>query len=50
MASPFTLIVFSRLWVPGTSSTSRYQAMFVDQATDASLSSCAVLLEIDRSG
>ena len=34
------------LWVPRTSSTSRDQAIFVDQATDASLSSCAVLLEI----
>ena len=38
------------LWVPKTSSTSRDQAIFVDQATDASLSSDAVLLEIDRFG
>ena len=39
-----------RLWVPKTSSTSCDQAIFVDQATDASLSSDAVLLEIDRFG
>ena len=39
-----------RLWVPRTSSTSRDQAIFVDQATDAGLFSCAVLLEIDRLG
>ena len=32
--------------VPGTSSTSRDQAIFVDQATDASRSSCAVLVRI----
>jgi hypothetical protein len=31
----------SELWVPRTSSTSLDQAIFADQATDASLSSCA---------
>jgi hypothetical protein len=36
------------LWVPRSSSMSRGQAIFVDQAIDASLSSDAVLLEIDR--
>jgi hypothetical protein len=35
------------LWVPRTSSTSREQAILVDQTTDASLSSDAVLLKID---
>ena len=40
----------SRLWVPRTSSTSRDQAILVDQATDASLPSDAVLLKIDRFG
>ncbi len=38
------------LWVPKTSSTSCDQAIFVDQATGASVSSDAVLLEIDRFG
>ena len=38
------------LCVPKTSSTSCDQAIFVDQATDASLSSDAVLLKIDRFG
>jgi hypothetical protein len=38
------------LCVPKTSSTSCDQAVFVDQATDASLSSDAVLVEIDRLG
>ncbi|HTQ19067.1 hypothetical protein [Mycobacterium sp.] len=38
------------LWVPRSSSTSRDQAVFVDQATDASLSSDPVLSEIDRFG
>jgi hypothetical protein len=38
------------LWVRGTSSTSRDQAVFVDQATDASRSSCAVLVGIDLFG
>jgi hypothetical protein len=38
------------LCVPKTSSTSCGQAVFVDQATDASLSSDAVLSEIDRLG
>ena len=38
------------LWVPRTSSTSRDQAILVDQATDASLPSDAVLLKIDRLG
>jgi hypothetical protein len=36
------------LWVPEASSTSRDQAIFVDRATNASLSSYAVLVEIDR--
>jgi hypothetical protein len=35
---------------PKTSSTSRGQAVFVDQAADASLSSDAVLNEVDRLG
>jgi hypothetical protein len=38
------------LCVPKTSSTSCDQAIFVNQATDASLSSDAVLVEIDWSG
>jgi hypothetical protein len=38
------------LWVPKTSSTSCDQAIFVDQATDASVSSDAVLLKVDRFG
>jgi len=36
------------LWVPTISSTSRDQAIFVDRATDASLSSYPVLAENDR--
>jgi hypothetical protein len=40
----------THLWVPRTSSTSRDQAIFVDQATDASVSSDAVLLKIDWFG
>jgi hypothetical protein len=36
------------LCVPKTSSTSRDQAIFVDQATDARAFSCAVLVEVDR--
>jgi len=36
------------LWVPTILSTSRDQAIFVDRATGASLSSCAVLPENDR--
>jgi hypothetical protein len=36
--------------VPKTSSTSCDQAIFVDRATDASVSSDAVLAEIDRLG
>ena len=36
--------------VPKTSSTSCGQAVFVDQATDAGLSSDAVLVEVDRFG
>jgi hypothetical protein len=36
--------------VPRTSSSSRDQAIFVDQAAGASLPSDAVLLEIDRFG
>jgi hypothetical protein len=38
------------LWVPETSSTSCDQAIFVDQAADASLSSYAVLLKVDWFG
>ena len=38
------------LCVPITSSTSCHQAIFVDQATDLSLSSDAVQVEIDRLG
>jgi len=38
------------LWVPRTSSTSPDQAIFVDQATDASVPSDAVLLKVDRFG
>ncbi len=38
------------LWVPRTSSTSRDQAILVDQTTDASLSPDAVLFKIDRFG
>ena len=38
------------LCVPITSSTSCHQAIFVDQATDLSLSSDAVLAEVDRLG
>jgi len=38
------------LWVPRTSSTSCDQAVFVDHATDASVSSDTVLLKIDRFG
>jgi hypothetical protein len=36
--------------VPETSSKSCDQAIFADQATDASLSSDAVLIKIDRFG
>ncbi len=42
--------VGNQLSVPKTSSTSCDQAVFVDQTTDASLSSDPVLLEIDRFG
>jgi hypothetical protein len=38
------------VWVPRTSSTSRDQAILVDQTTDAGLSSDAVLLKIDWFG
>jgi hypothetical protein len=40
----------SSLWVPRSSSTSRDQAVFADQAAYASLSSDPVLPEIDRFG
>jgi hypothetical protein len=36
--------------VPKTSSTSSDQAVFVDQATDASVPSDAALLKVDRFG
>jgi transposase len=39
-----------RLWVPRTSSTSGDQAVFVDHAADAKVSSDTVLLKIDRFG
>jgi hypothetical protein len=39
-----------RLWVPRTSSTSCGQAVFVDHAADARVSSDTVLLKIDRFG
>jgi hypothetical protein len=39
-----------RLCVPKTSSTSCDQAVFVGQATDTSLFSDAVVIEIDRFG
>ena len=39
-----------KLWVPETSSTSCDQVIFVDQTSDASLSSDVVLLKIDRFG
>jgi hypothetical protein len=39
-----------RVWVPETSSTSCDQVIFVDQTSDASLSSDVVLLKIDRFG
>jgi len=42
--------VLEELWVPRTSSSSRDQAILVDQTTDASLSSDAVLLKIGRFG
>ena len=38
------------LWVPITSSTSCHQAVFVDHATDLSLFSDAVQVEVDRLG
>jgi hypothetical protein len=38
------------LWVPRTSSTSRDQAILADHATEASVSSDAVLPKIDRFG
>ena len=38
------------LCVPKTSSTSCDQAIFVDQTTDASLPSNAVVLKVDRFG
>jgi len=40
----------ANLWVPRTSSTSCDQAVFVDHAADASVSSDAVLPKIDRVG
>jgi hypothetical protein len=38
------------LWLPKTSSTSCDRAIFVDQATDASVSSDAVQLKVYRFG
>jgi hypothetical protein len=45
-----TIRLLQPLCVPRTSSMSCDQAIFVDHATDASLSSYAVPVEIDRSG
>ena len=42
------LVLTSPLCVPKTSSRSCEQAIFVDQATDASLPPEAVLLKVDR--
>jgi hypothetical protein len=39
-----------QVWVPETSSTSCDQVIFVDQASDASLSCYAVLLKVDWFG
>jgi hypothetical protein len=39
-----------QLWVPITSSTSSDQVIFVDHATDVSLSSDAVEVEVGRLG
>jgi hypothetical protein len=44
------LVAVLDLCVPKTSSTSCDQAIFADQATDASVSSDMVLLKIDRLG
>jgi hypothetical protein len=44
------LLTIGMVWVPRTSSSSRDQAIFVDQTTCASLPSDAVLLKIDRFG
>ena len=41
---------FDDLWVPITSSTSCDQVIFVDHATDVSLFSDAVQVEVDRLG
>jgi hypothetical protein len=41
---------YAELYVPKTSSTSCDQAIFVDQATDVSVFSDAVLVEVDRLG
>jgi hypothetical protein len=38
------------MWVPTTSSTSCDQVIFVDQATDVSLFSDAIQVEVDRLG
>ena len=40
----------AELWVPITSSTSCDQVIFVDHATDVSLFSDAVQVEVDRLG
>jgi hypothetical protein len=42
--------VISMVWVPRISSTSCDQAVFVDHAADARVSSDTVLLKIDRFG
>jgi hypothetical protein len=47
---PVRLSAEERLCVPKTSSTSCDQAIFVDQATDASLFSDAIVIEIDWFG
>jgi hypothetical protein len=48
--SLFLQAALPNLWVPKTSSTSCDQAVFVDQATDMSPFSDAVLVEADRFG
>ena len=42
--------ILPTLWVPKTSSRSCDQAIFVDQASDASVFPDAALLKIDRPG
>jgi hypothetical protein len=48
--SPSPAKLRTALCVPKTSSTSCDQAIFIDQSTDISLFSDAVLIEVDRLG